>query len=242
MSNLLFASSTAHRHPFTPIWLEKRNPKPVFHFRAGSLADRAQYLADLDTLSGGEVYPFQFDAAFRDGLAALLPDRDDQPGNADERAALLELMNADRSGQVLDASDEARFADVWNTIKANWPPMLALERRSVLRAQLIPMYAMLHFCTGLEHITDREGVPVSFETDSFGRISETTILRIDPDELIFAGRFAHNLQFGASAEKNFASPSKSDPTPGASTADTKASGTSRRTRSGTKRSSSPKTR
>lgn len=242
MSNMIFASGTAHRHGFTPAWQANRTPKPRYIFRSGSISGRASYLADLDTETGGEVYQFHWDAAFREGLAALLPDRDDQPDNAADREAILAIMDENRSGQTVPEADAKRLAETWAAVKSHWPAMRELDRRSNLRDQLIPLYAMLHFCVGLENVTDRDGAPIVFEADALGKMSESVILRIDPDALIFAGRFAHNLQFGASAEKNSASPSNSEETQGASTAVTKARGASRRSRTTSRKSGSPKTR
>jgi hypothetical protein len=235
MRNTLIPGAPGQTHRFTPVWYNKRVPKPAYVLRSCSLRERAQYLADIDTECGGEIYQFEFDAAFREGLAAILPDREDAPENAALRARIVDALDADRSGQKIAASEQAILDEAWATVKRQWAPMRALERRSVLRANFIPAIALKQFCVGLEHITDRDGKPIVWEADDDGQLTDQAILRIDPLELKFAGNFAHNLQFGASAEKNSDSPSKSGEAPEASTAVSEAPGGSKRTRAGRKR-------
>ena len=223
MSNI-FPSATTHRHSFTPSFLEDAKPKPVFWFRAASFAERAQYFADLDMEAGREVHQFQLDAAFLEGLEVLLADREDQPENADQRAQIVDILNADRSGQVVSADDIALLNRVWEAVSTNWRDLAELMRRRNLRNQIVHGYAMLHFCVGLDNVVSRNGDILTFETDGTGKMKENIILAMDSFDVAAAGTFANNLQFGGSAEKNSSPPSRSVKKPKRSTEATQAPG------------------
>lgn len=241
MRNLIIPGVTGQKHCFTPSWLENLKPKPVFIFRSCTLGERAQYVADLDTECGPEPWQDQFDEAFRAGLAALLPVRPDQPENAAYVAQVLEILDANRSRQPVSDDEMSSLNKAWEMIKKSWPDMRDLQRRVHVRANYFPALAFKYFCTGLENVTDANGAPILFETDNGGRLTDAAILRIDPSELKLAGLFGHNLQYGPSAEKNSALPSKSEETPEPLTEALKAPGSSNQTTSGTNDSTSPKT-
>jgi hypothetical protein len=209
MANILFPSALSHRHAFTPTWYEKTTPKPVFWLRAGSFAERSQYLADIESECGPEIYQFQKDAAFQAGLEALLPDRDDQPGNADDRSRLIEILSQVRAGETVSEEDRAHLNKSWDVVAQNWIDLRDLTRSEALRGQMLPGFALLHFCTGIDNLTDAQGNPVLFESDARGRMAESVLLRLDSGDLWLTGTFAHNLQWGRSAEKNLPARSKS---------------------------------
>lgn len=205
MGNILFPSALSHRHAFTPTWYEKTKPTPVFWLRACSFAERSQYLADIESECGPEIYQFQKDAAFVAGVEALLPDRDDQPGNRDERARLVEILGQMRAGEAIGDAERDHFSKSWDVVAQNWPDLRDLTRSESLRAQYLPGLALLHFCIGIDNLTDVSGAAVQFEVDARGRMAESTLLRLDPGDVWLTGTFAHNLQWGRSTEKNSAS-------------------------------------
>lgn len=225
MRNILFPSATTHRHAFTPPWYEElTSNKPVFYLRAGSIADRAQYEADLDAETGGQIFPAQKDLAFQAGVEELLKDQEGQPENTETRAKLFELLAQIRGGETVSAKDRTFFNQAWDAIASEWPDLKALIRREALRDRMLPGLALLHFCTGFENVKDANGEPLTFEADNQGRLKEEVLLKIDPSDLWLVGQAAHNLQWGRSVEKNFSLPSKSKKTGGRSRATTKAPG------------------
>ena len=214
MANILFPSALSHAHAFTPTWYEKTTAKPVFWLRTGSFAERSQYLADIESECGPEIYQFQKDAAFHAGLEALLPDREDQDSNADDRARLIEILVQVRAGETVGQEDRAHLNKSWDVVAQNWGDLRDLTRSEALRGQVLPGFALLHFCTGIDNLNDAQGEPILFEADEVGqrgggRMAESVLLRLDPGDLWLAGTFAHNLQWGRSAEKNSSARSKS---------------------------------
>jgi hypothetical protein len=194
----------------TPAFLEARKPKPKYWLRSGSFLERTQYLADVEEFGGPEVYQFQKDAAFREGVEKLLADKDGQPGNADARARYLEILTTGRSGQEVSEADAADFNTFWKALAKEWGPLGDLDRAEKLRASVLPALALKRYCAKFENVLDRFGEPIDFELDEDGQVSDATLLRIDLLELEAVGTFAHNLQFGASAGKNSSSPSSSE--------------------------------
>jgi hypothetical protein len=197
-------------HAFTPSHLEKKKPKPVYWLRSGSFVERTQYLAEVEEFSGPEVYQFQKDDAFRDSLAICLPDRDDQPDNADHRARYLDILASARSGQDISAEDVADFENIWRELARLPTALKKLEAQAALRDNLLPGLALKHYCVKLDNIMDRFGKAITFEADDNGHLSDNILLRLETMELAAAGTFAHNLQFGLSAEKNSGLPSPSE--------------------------------
>lgn len=213
MRNLLFPSALSHAHTFTPDWYvnAKVTPLPVFHLRAASFADRAQYLAELEAAAGLDIYQFQKDAAFQEGLMLLLPDREDQPSNADDRAHLFEILANTRAREAVSEAERALLNKAWDLVQhsAVYTTLKELTQREALRNQMLPAFALLHFCTGIDNLKTVDGDPIVFEADERGRMSEATLLQLDQADFWVAGTFAHNLQWGRSAEKNSSSRLKS---------------------------------
>jgi hypothetical protein len=199
-----------HRHEYTPPWLEGQKPKPVYWMRSASFADRTQYEAELDTAAGPEVMQWQKDMAFAQGLAeTFLPDREDQPENGAQRDRITELLSQIRSGEEVSEEDKAFVNSAWLEVSQTWLPLKELTFREAHRRRLMPGFALRHFCIGLDNVKDARGAPVAFEADGQERMAEHVLMRIDKDDLLFAGQFADDLQYGRSAEKNSSPPSKS---------------------------------
>lgn len=212
MGNVLFPSALGHPHAFTPAWSEKKNPKPVFWLRTASFAERSQYMADIEAHCGREVFQFQKDKAFEDFLTLILPDRDDQPDNAQQRERLLEILSQVRAGEAV-SNDERLYLDkVWAIAAQTSPVLQELTQREALRNEMSPGLALIHFCNGLDNVTSAFGDPVTFVADARGRMSEKTLLALDPNDVWLVGQRAHNLQWGKSAEKNSSAPLKSGAT------------------------------
>jgi hypothetical protein len=195
--------------PHTPSALLKLKPKPVYWLRSGSFIERAQYLAAIDDVAGREVSQFQKDAAFNDGLNALLADNPAYPDNAEQRARYSELLSQNRSGQDLPEGELKDLDKMWLAVSERWPPLKTLQDREALRETILPGLALKFYCVKIDNAKDRFGNPLIFEKDEAGQMSDAAIMRMDA-ELQSVGIFAHNLQFGVSAEKNSDLPSSSE--------------------------------
>lgn len=181
---------------FTPPWAEAAAPR-VFLLRAGSMVERAQLEAELaGEYMAGEVWPFELEAVFAEGLGAI--------ADAEDAERILSIVAQEAAGEPVDDSDRALLAQARDLIKQHWPAYRALLAQEQRRQELAPVLAFRRFCTGWE------GVDAKYEARA-GLVTDAAMKAVNPLELRAAGLRAFRMLYatGADAEKNFAAPSPS---------------------------------
>ena len=190
---------------WSPSWIDS-TPKPVFHWRHGSVIERAQLEAEAaGEYRAAEVPGWVLQDALATGLRKLLPDDAD----AEERERLIALAASEMAGETLADADAAILAEARAALADNWPPYRALLAQQSRRESLIPMLTFRRFVTGWDGVTDRAGQPVAYSRDLDGAVSDSALALIDPMMMLVLGLQIFNALYARGLEKNFAPRSKS---------------------------------
>jgi hypothetical protein len=210
----MILTSTTETVPFTPSWLKDQPKAPVYHFRAGGVAERGMLEAELaGTHRAGRIWAFELQAATREGILTLLAD---DPG-VDTLLALFD----EEDETNLSVDERQNRQAVINILAEHWQPYRDLTAQIARRRELAPIVAMRRFLVGFEN------VEATFARGIDGQVSEATLAAIDPLHLISAGNFAYALLYGGGQERFLEQPSGSADAPKSSpSAKAKAAGSS----------------
>ncbi|MEA3033152.1 MAG: hypothetical protein QOH86_1168 [Sphingomonadales bacterium] len=206
-----------------------------YFFRAGDVIERSEFEAELAGEHRADVvYPFEFAAAFADGVNALLAD---SPGMAAELIALAQAEAALAPGEKMPAEETADLEAARDLVTQHWPAYRQLVAQDVRRQKVAPTIAFRRYCTGWEG----KDMP-DFANGADGMVALDALAKLSGLDLKAGGAFAFQLQYGRGKdlEKNSVRPSS--PAEGRKTSRSprpKAGGTSR-ARGGSKTRSSPR--
>lgn len=205
---------------WSPPWLPEGVAQRRYLFRPGSVMDRARIEADLSgECRAGQVYGFQLQAAFAEGVKALLAD------SPDYAAQLIELASAEAAldpGERLPPEEEAALSQARETLTESWPAFRALIAQEERRNQFAPIIAFRRLCVGWE-----EGAPAPvgegdeaqeqrppvlppFARGVDGMVTLDAMDQVPSLELRAGGLFAFSNLYGGPQAKNSAAPSQSD--------------------------------
>jgi hypothetical protein len=181
-------------------WAEGRR----YFFRAGDITERDEYEAVLDgEMRAGQVFPWEFAAAFDEGVLALFAD------SPDDAAQLIELQANEKAldaGESLPAGEQALLDQARDVLAQHWPAYKALVSQEARRRHHAPTLAFRMFCTGFEG----DGLP-AFTKAADGLVSLAAMAELPALEIKAGGQFAFRLLYGRGeeVEKNSAAPSPS---------------------------------
>lgn len=213
--------------PFTPSWY-KAGKGPVFLIRAGDVAEREMFEAELaGEHDAGRVMESELNGAFEAGLAFLLADAPEQL--AELQALLAEERGvAEHNGEVLiraiglpltdrpafleqesrQLPDDQRQAldEVRRLVHKHWPDYRALIAQQARRMAMLPLEAFRRFCVGWE------GLKHPCEVGPDDLVTTAAVGRVPQNDMKAAGIHAYGLLYGASSEetrKNSSAPERS---------------------------------
>jgi hypothetical protein len=191
-------------------WPVPWNLKQTFFFRAGDVIERAELEGDLDGEHRSRaVYPFELQAAFEEGITALLG------ADSPDGAEFIALSASEAAGETIAPAQAAQLEAVRETLIGQWPPYKALKAREARRLNIVPVQAFIRYCTGWQG----EGLP-EFKKGRDGMVSLTLLSDIPDLVLRAGGAFAYSLQYASGETKNSGAPLPSDKGPPTSTSDT----------------------
>ncbi|WP_010218848.1 hypothetical protein [Sphingomonas sp. PAMC 26621] len=229
----MIVTSTTETVPFTPAWLEGKPNAPVFNLRAASVIERGQMEAELaGPHRAGRILGYELMIAIRSGIATLLADDPE----LDRVQGLIEAEAANETDDFTE-EDKRVLVEMRAVLAEHWPEYRDLVAQLERRNQIAPIVALRRFCTGWDNVVTDAGDPVPYARGRDGQITEESLAKLQPLELLVAGNRAYSLQYGADQAGNSPRPSQSDDGPttsrsdAPSTADGKsASGAGKRTR------------
>jgi hypothetical protein len=213
--------------PFTPPWY-KAGVGPVFMIRAGDVAEREMFEAELTgEHDAGRVLEYEVNGAFEAGVAFLLADA---PGQLAELQAMLaaekevEAHNADLPRRSFDVAEAERQAfleketrrlpdnqrqdleEIRRLVAKYWPDYRALMAQQARRIAMLPLEAFRRFCVGWE------GLKQPFQAGPDGLVTLEAAGGVAQNDMKSAGLHAYRLLYGAVTEegrKNSSAPAKS---------------------------------
>lgn len=178
----MLSTTTPHRH--SPRWL-KGAKKPVFLLRAGGVVERAELEAELSgRFNAGRVFSFELLDAFASGVEKLLAD---DPGR--EELLALARREADPDGEKLTEDENRLLNQVRDVLAKHWPDYRALRERMAMRREMAPIVALRRFLVGWENVKG------AFEIGPDSLVTEATLARIDPLQMLDAGHAAYQLLY-----------------------------------------------
>lgn len=198
---------------FTPEWLKDQPDAPVYYIRVGNVTDRGNFEAELSgKYRAGRVFGFEMAQAFTNGVTTLL-------GDDPERDTLIEMVNREAGGEVLEAADRQLLAQARDVLAEHWPEYASLLEQSSRRRELAPIVAFRRFVVAVDRAAPdwtpdnpaREHIPFARGLD--GLIREADLKAVDPLELVRVGNEAVGLLYATGEERNFPQPSKSGDAP-----------------------------
>jgi hypothetical protein len=217
--------------PFTPPWY-KSGKGPVFMIRAGDVAEREMFEAELaGEHDAARVLDIEIELALESGISFLLADAPEQleelramlaeekelaSANAtvleraiglppEERQAFIEKESRKLPDDRRQTLDEAR-----RLIHKHWPDYRALIAQQARRQALLPLEAFRRFCTGWERLKQ------PYQAGPDGLVTLDAVKGVSPSDMKAAGLHAYRLLYGASTpetRKNSLAPAKSERTP-----------------------------
>jgi hypothetical protein len=185
-----------------PSWIERERVKSRIDAIAGPVVPDAALLEARDQAI--DVLPGASEAdraMFRGWLsdAAAIRDRRDAlaaDANAGERA------QAEMPGDLM-----ARISRLERYMRLAGGMYVELMERRALRANVTPAVSLQMLLVGARNLVDGEGRPIAVAAGIDG-VPETTMLRLQPFDLMWIGLEAHGVLWPSpAAEKNSASPS-----------------------------------
>lgn len=184
---------------YTPTWLcdengAPREGAPVYHVKAGSVIERAQFegLLAAPPYLAREVYGFELAAAAAAGVEALAP--------AGDRGRIAQILGLKQAGTLdNDPADRALWDALEPVLIEGWPAYAALKAFDARREQVLPVLAAKWFLRMVN------GEPVAIGAD--GMVADADLAAVPALELRMAGLHAYSLLYAAAHAK------KSEPRP-----------------------------
>lgn len=201
--------------------------KTHFMLRAGDVIERGEFEAGLAEMDAGQVWDWQLEEVFHQGVMALLPD------NPEEVERIREISTAINCGEKVSREDQALIDSAKEAVRRAWPAYRSLLAQAARRNELIPTLAFQWFVSGWEGPNLPE-----HRTGIDGRLDISVMKAITPMVVRLAGTAAYQLLYATNAEDFFARPLPPAKSPKPSTKRASRKGGSSAARSGRKTPSS----
>lgn len=190
---------------WTPPWRDGEEDAPVYLIRAGSVADRAMFEAELaGEHQAGQVYAPDVAAAALAGINFLL-------GDDPEKDEIVALVHAEAAGEQIQPEQRQSLARVRRALSLYWPEYGELVAQTARRRELLPLVAFRRFVVGWE------GPEVPFSRGRDGFVSDAAMQQLNSTDIIGAGAHAYGLLYAGDQKRNFPQPSPSAEAPPTST-------------------------